>query len=86
MLISFELVLIVLFFKKSKSYQNDCCVFYCLGHIKNMFTLSRPAEEKVSDLIYFKIYFPLNICATVKKTPSNFPTFWEVEKELSNNF
>lgn len=51
-----------------------------------MFALSRPAEEKVSDLIYFKIYFPLNICATVKKTPSNFPTFWEVEKELSNNF
>lgn len=51
-----------------------------------MFTLSRPTEEKVSDLIYFKIYFPLNICATVKKNPSTFPTFWEVEKELSNNF
>lgn len=33
-----------------------------------MCTLSRPTEEKVSDLIYFKIYFPLNICATMEKT------------------
>lgn len=51
-----------------------------------MCTLSRPTEEKVSDLIYFKIYFPLNICATMEKNPRNFPTFREVKKELSNNF